>query len=153
MLIETNLERIETAIDGRTAIQQAPNWSGQDRTANVAIHIRQPSGKTIQKLAVMWHPADSDNEDVNLASAKLVAEILGIEIQQDHGPSTLQLHGNDVEVQGIVDIEWNVCKQGRRRESGSAVHSGRFGVTAEGDPPFDLLVGRKLARVCGLDGH
>lgn len=132
--------------------QQAPRQKGQDRTANVAIRVRQPSGKTIQKLAVMWHPAGSDNEDVNLASAKLITEVLGMDVQR--GPSTLRLHGNDVEVQGFVDIEWSVCEQSRRKRIGSAaLHSGRFGVTAQEDPPFDLLVGRKLARESGLDGH
>lgn len=121
---------------------------GKDKTANVAIHIRQPSGDKLQKLAVMWCP-NSNNEELSLISLKLVTEVLRIDVQDIENRSTIQLDGDSLEVRGFVDLEWSVYAHGKRRRN-KPTYTTRFRVTAQEDPPFDILVGERIARDCGL---
>lgn len=121
----------------------------KDRTVNVAINVHQPSGNKLQKLAVMWYP-NNNNEDLNLISPKLVSEVLQIDVQRSDNTSVVQIDGNSLEIHGFVDLEWTVYAHGKRRQS-KPTYRTRFKVTAQGDPPFDMLIGKKTAQECGLE--
>lgn len=97
----------------------------------------------------MWY-VDSNNEDVNVVSARLVHEVLRLDIQQTDDDAALAMGGNILEVRGHVDLQWSLYSPDR---SSQPTHHTRFKVTAVYDPPFDIVVGRSLAVECGLAGH
>lgn len=96
----------------------------------------------------MWYP-NQDNEDTNLISQKLVTEVLGVDVQASPNLITLEYNEGTLETIGHVDLEWSPRHQSRRRESQN-VYSTRFHVTALYDPPFDMLVGRRVVVECGM---
>lgn len=93
--------------------------------------------------------AINENDDVNLISPRLVVEVLSMPIQEVQDDTTLELEGNVLHVQGFVDLEWSTAgRRGAKRTR--PTHTTRFKVTVLYDPPFDIIVGRRVAFECGL---
>jgi len=85
--------------------------------------------------------------DANLVSPRLVSEVLRLTIHlfdKESRRDTEQYNGQDVEVQGYVDLVW--CFHSSRK----IFEPTRFLVTAAYDPPFDVVLGRKDCRRAGI---
>jgi len=77
--------------------------------------------------------------DVGLASPRLLTEVLGTTIHSFDSDSRrhIKFNGQDMEVQGYVDLVW--CYEQSRK----IFEPTRFMVTAAYNPPFDVALGRK----------
>lgn len=97
------------------------------------------------RIAMLWSPVD--NLDVNLASKRLITEVLGVEIMvwSEKNAFQVRFQGQPIVTEGFVELDWGLDNPRSRR-----VYRTRFLVTAEEDPPFDIVLGRKNAVAYGL---
>lgn len=94
---------------------------------------------------MLWSPVD--NLDVNLASKRLITEVLGVEIMvwSEKNAFQVRFQGQPIVTEGFVELDWGLDNPRSRR-----VYRTQFLVTAEEDPPFDIVLGRKNAVAYGL---
>ena len=88
-----------------------------------------------------------NTSDANLISSELVAEDLGLEVHplDGAGDSAVEIfNGQEVGVKGYVELVWRLQNNQKKH------FCTRFVVTAEDNPPFDAVLGRKAAREYGL---
>ena len=77
--------------------------------------------------------------DANFISFSVATDVLGLTLQPLHKESqshVYHIRGQEIQVQGYVDIIWSV--QGSRQ-----IHTSRCLVTAAVDPPFDIVLGKE----------
>jgi len=88
-----------------------------------------------------------NTSDINLISSELVVEDLGLEIHplDNNAESALVTYsGQEFKVKGYVELVWRLQEKKKKQ------FTTRFVVTAESNPPFDAVLGRKATREYGL---
>ncbi|OCK90704.1 uncharacterized protein K441DRAFT_233251 [Cenococcum geophilum 1.58] len=92
------------------------------------------------RLATLSLNADSD---LNLISKKLVNEVLSIETRP-HDKGVVSVDGQQVRLQGYVDIRWSINSAPRK------IYSTRFYVPEIDDPSFDVRLAKQTIQEYGL---
>lgn len=91
---------------------------------------------------MLWAPRDNPDQDV--VSAKVVVDLLGLEIQQPEKEiPPVEFRGQALDVKGYVTLEWGLERSRR-------LHRVRFLVAAPDASPFDVLLSRRHAAEYGL---
>jgi hypothetical protein len=93
------------------------------------------------RLATLSLDTDSD---VNLISKKLVNEVLRIETRPLDKEGLVSVDGQQVRLQGYVDIRWSINSAPRK------IYSTRFYVPEIDDPSFDARLAQQTIQEYGL---
>lgn len=122
-----------------TVPQTKPN---EDLVAPISVYLRSKLGKRISRIVMLWSPRDNRSQDI--VSAKVVVDLLGLEIQHPEKEiPPVEFRGQTLDIKGYITLEWGL-------ESSRRVHRMRFLVAAPGASPFDVLLSRRHAAEYGL---
>ncbi|KAK8167589.1 hypothetical protein BC567DRAFT_231693 [Phyllosticta citribraziliensis] len=105
----------------------------------VWIFLTLESGRRTSTVLTLWCPPL--DLDASLISMPVVVELLGLEIQEYE--SDIDFYGRKIRTKGYVDLDWGLIKS-------RPTFRTRFLVVQQGNPRFDIVLGRRAALDYGL---